>query len=124
MLRLAKGLHPGNDVLWVSDGLPALTNVRGTYDVVLLSAVWMHVPPSDRSAAFSRLTDLLAPHGRIYMTLRLGPGDVDRAIWSVNAAEISRLAAGRGLKVGDLGKQHDLLGRDDVTWQTLLVGRD
>jgi SAM-dependent methyltransferase len=124
MLRLAKGLHPGNDVLWMSDALPALTNVRSTYDVILLSAVWMHVPPSDRSAAFSRLTDLLAPHGRIYMTLRLGPGDVNRAIWSANAAEISRLAADRGLKVGDLGKQPDLLGRDDVTWQTLLVGRD
>lgn len=124
MLRLAKALHPGNDVLWVSDAMPALGKVEGTFDVVLLSAVWMHVPPADRAAAFSRIVDLTAPGGRIYMTLRLGPGDVDRAMWTVSAAEIERLATMRGVRVQDLGKQPDLLGRNDVTWQTLLLARD
>lgn len=123
MLRLAKALHPGNDVLWLSDALPTLGKVKGTYDVVLLSAVWMHVLPADRAAAFSRIADLMAPRGRIYMTLRLGPGDVDRAMWSVSADEIVRLASARGLVVTDLGKQPDLLGRDEVTWQTLVVAR-
>ena len=123
MLRLAKGLHPGNDVLWLSDAMPLLPRVNGTYDVVLLSAVWMHVPPGDRAAAFSRIADLTAPSGRIYMTLRLGPGDVDRAMWTVDASEVSRLAAARGMSVEDLGRQPDLLGRDDVSWQTLLVTR-
>lgn len=124
MLRLARALHPGNDILWLSDAMPSLARVRGTYDVVLLSAVWMHVPPADRAAALSRIVDLTAPRGRIYMTLRLGPGDVDRAMWSVSAAEVERLAATRGLRVRDLGKQPDLLGRNDVTWQTLLLVRD
>lgn len=124
MLRLARGLHPGNDVLWISDAMPALGKVKGTYDVIVLSAVWMHVPPSDRAAAFSRLFDLVAPRGRIYMTLRLGAGDVNRAMWTVSASEINRLASAQGLKVIDFGKQPDLLGRDDVTWQTLVVARD
>jgi SAM-dependent methyltransferase len=123
MLRLAKALHPDNDVLWLQDAMPALSKVSGTYDFVVLSAVWMHVPPASRAAAFSRLVDLTAPHGRIYMTLRLGAGDVDRAMWSVDANEIKGLAGARGLKVIDLGKQPDLLGRDGVTWQTLVVAR-
>lgn len=123
MLRLAKALHPGNDVAWLSDAMPALAKVKGTFDVVLLSAVWMHVPPAERSAAFSRIVDMTAPAGRIYMTLRLGPGDVDRAMWTVDAGEIARLAAARGMTVMDLGKQPDLLGRDDVSWQTLVVTR-
>jgi len=123
MLRLAKALHPGNDVLWMSDAMPGLGRVKGTFDVVLLSAVWMHVPPADRAAAFSRIADLTAPGGRIYMTLRLGPGDVDRAMWTVDAGEIARLATARGLAVTDLGKQPDLLGRGDVSWQTLVVTR-
>lgn len=123
MLRLAKGLHPGNDVRWLADSLPNLAEVSGTFDVVLLSAVWMHVPPADRRAAFSRIVDLTAPGGRIYMTLRLGPGDVDRAMWSVDADEIVRLATARGLKVSDLGRQPDLLGRHDVSWQTVVATR-
>ena len=124
MLRLARGLHPGNDVQWMSDAMPGLAKVKGTYDVVVLSAVWMHVPPADRVVAFNRLVGLLAPHGRIYITLRLGPGDLDRAMWSVSAAEVERLASARGLKVSDFGKQPDLLGRDDVSWQTLVLTRD
>lgn len=57
------------------------------------------------------------------MTLRLGSGDVERAMWTVNASELTRLTIVRGLKVTDLGKQPDLLGRDDVFWHTLAVAR-
>lgn len=123
MLRLARALHPGNDVRWLQDAMPQLGKVSGTYDVVLLSGVWMHVAPVDRPKALSRLVDLTAPGGRIYMTLRLGPGDVERAMWSVSAEEVARLAKARGLSVTDLGKQPDLLGRDDISWQTLVLRR-
>jgi SAM-dependent methyltransferase len=123
MLTLAKGLHPAANVHWLSDSMPRLEKVPGSFDIVLLSAVWMHVPPADRSAAFSRIMDLTAPGGRIYMTLRLGSGDVERAMWSVNANEIKRLAAKRRMTVTDLGTQPDLLRRDEVTWQTLVVRR-
>lgn len=124
MLRLAKALHPGQDVRWLQDAMPGLRKVGGTFDVLLLSAVWMHVPPAERPAAMSRLADLSAPKGRIYMTLRLGPGDVSRGMWSVTADEVKRLASTRGLVVKDLGRKPDLLGRDGVTWQTLLLTRD
>ncbi|MGC5796114.1 class I SAM-dependent methyltransferase [Sphingomonas sp. NFX23] len=123
MLRLAKALHPGSGVVWVSDALPTIRKVGGTYDVVLLSAVWMHVPPADRSAALSRIVDLTSPGGSVFVTLRLGPGSVDRAMWSVSAEELIRLAAARGMTTSDLGKRPDLLRRDGVSWQTVRLSR-
>lgn len=123
MLRLARALHPGSQVKWLSDAMPGLEKVEGTYDVILLSAVWMHVPPADRAAALSRVVDLTPPRGRVFVTLRLGQGDVDRGIWSVSAAELSGMAAARGLATTDLGRRPDMLGRNGVTWQTLLLTR-
>ncbi len=123
MLRLAKALHPGSGVFWVSDALPTLVKISATYDVVLLSAVWMHVPPADRPAALSRIVDLTSPGGSVFVTLRLGPGNVDRSMWSVNAEELIRLATARGMTTSDLGKRPDLLRRDGVSWQTVRLSR-
>lgn len=121
MLRLARSLHPDRDIAWVADGLPALGKTTGPYDLIVVSAVWMHLAPADRAKAFDRLTDLLAPGGRLYVTLRLGPAEPERAVWTINAKEIANLAADRGLHVKDWGKRPDLLGRDEVQWQTLLL---
>lgn len=121
MLRLARSLHPDLDVTWVADGLPALSRTTGPYDLIVASAVWMHVAPADRAKAFDRLADLLAPGGRLYVTLRLGLAEPERAVWTVNPKEIVNLAADRGLQVTDWGKRPDLLGRDEVQWQTLLL---
>lgn len=121
MLRLARSLHADRDVAWVADGLPTLSKTTGPYDLIVMSAVWMHVPPADRAKAFGRLTDLLAPGGRLYVTLRLGPAEPERAVWTVSAKEIGNLAADHVLKVEDWGKRPDLLGRDTVQWQTLLL---
>jgi SAM-dependent methyltransferase len=121
MLRLARALHAGNDVAWVADGMPGLSKATGQYDLIFLSAVWMHVPPADRDKAFDRLVTLLAPGGRLYFTLRLGPAEPERALWFNDAVEIYDLAAGHRLKVEDWGKRPDLLGREAVQWQTLLL---
>ena len=115
-----------NDVRWLQDGLPQRSKVTGTFDVVLLSAVWMHVSPADRPSSLARIVELTAPVGRIYMTLRFGPGDVERAMWPVSVEEVRRLGVQKGLVVADLGHQPDLLGRDELLGQKLVlqVGRD
>lgn len=123
MLRVAKALHANSDVAWVNDALPELKREKGKYDVILLSAVWMHVPPADRVQAFDRLANLLAPDGSLYMTLRLGPAEPARGIWRVDAEEIRTLAAAHRLQVEDLGRRPDLMGRDAVHWQALLLSQ-
>lgn len=124
MLKLAQSLHPTPQIVWLDDGLPGLSKVQGApFDVVLLSAVWMHIPPAERAAAFRRLAALTVSAGSLYISLRMGPGDPSRGIWPVDAEEVGRLATAQGLKVTNLGAQPDLLGRAEVSWQTLLVHR-
>lgn len=124
MLKLAQSLHGTAQVHWLQDALPALNSVKGKqFDVILVSAVWMHIPSEDRAQAFRRMAALTAPSGKIYISLRMGPGDPARGIWPVDAEEVSRLAAGVGFKLTSLGTQPDLLGRRDVSWQSLVVQR-
>ncbi|PBB14193.1 hypothetical protein CK231_10770 [Mesorhizobium loti] len=124
MLKLAQSLHGDPRITWLSDALPGLAKVQGqTFDIVLLSAVWMHIPPAERAQAFRQIVALMAPNGNIYISLRMGPGDPERGIWPVDADEVGRLATVNELKVTNLGAQPDLLGRAEVSWQTLLVSR-
>jgi SAM-dependent methyltransferase len=53
MLAHARKLHPSSRIHWVSDSLPDLANVRRlglSFNLILLSAVWMHIPPAAVSA--------------------------------------------------------------------------
>jgi SAM-dependent methyltransferase len=48
----ARALHPSPRIHWLSDSLPELAQVRRlglTFDFILLSAVWMHLPPAARA---------------------------------------------------------------------------
>ena len=124
MLKIAQSLHRNPQIEWLDDRLPELSKVQGPpFDLVLLSAVWMHIPPAERAAAFRRITALTAPQGSIYISLRMGLGDPARGIWSVDAEEVGRFATRLGLKMTNLGTQPDLLGRLEVSWQTLFVHR-
>ena len=54
-----KASLPG--VRWIDDSLPALSvasKLNLTFDLILVSAVWMHVAPGERSRAFRKLAKL------------------------------------------------------------------
>ena len=64
MLAEAQRLHPLPLIRWLSDSLPGLEKIFRlglSFDLILLSAVWMHVRPGDRSRAFRKLITLLKP---------------------------------------------------------------
>jgi SAM-dependent methyltransferase len=72
----AQRLHPSPSIRWITASLPSLDRVLRlglSFDLILLSAVWMHVPPTDRTRAFRNLVTLLKPGGCIAITLRHGP---------------------------------------------------
>ncbi len=52
-----------------------------TFDLIWLSAVWMHVPSTSRQRAFRKMVTLLRPGGRIMMSLRQGPPPDD--LWNL-----------------------------------------
>src|ERR1700744_4036309 len=56
-------------------------------DVILLSAVWQHLAPTDRPRAFRKLVTLLTSGGLLAITLRHGPAEPERSMHPVSRAE-------------------------------------
>jgi SAM-dependent methyltransferase len=121
----ARALHASTRIHWLSDSLPELAQVRRlglTFDFILLSAVWMHVPPASRARALRKLATLLAPNGRIAISLRLGEPDAARAMHPVSLAELTALAQQFGLRLLHANDSEDRLGRTGVSWSTAVLG--
>lgn len=124
MREVAGSLHPSSRIRWFDDQLPALENVFRTgltFDLIWLSAVWMHVPPTSRQRAFRKLVTLLRPGGRIMVSLRQGPPPDDREMYATHADEVEKLARCHGLAVVRVTRANDRLGREGVTWQTAFL---
>ena len=120
--EVAERLHPGSGVRWRAGALPDLAGVQGPYDVVLLSAVWMHLPPEERPRAMCRLAGLLAPGGLLLITLRRGAPPADRRMFDIAPEEVAGQGAEAGLRplrIVDEGA--DKLGRDAVRWNSVAL---
>lgn len=119
---VAQRLHPSGNVRWVEDGLPELSRIDGPFDVVLLSAVWMHLPSAARGRAMERLAALLAPAGLLVISLRRGDPPTDRVMFDVPAEEVVRGGERAGLRLVRLVEDGaDRLGRAGVRWQTVAL---
>jgi SAM-dependent methyltransferase len=115
----ATRLHPGPRIRWLNDRLPDLAatlRLGLAFDLVLLSAVWMHLAPDDRPRALRKLVALLKPGGLLVMTLRHGPAAPERGMHPVTLAELEQLARDHGLVLVRTGEASDAQGRADITW--------
>jgi SAM-dependent methyltransferase len=68
--------RPNPNFRWMEDELPSLQKISRlgiSFDLVLLSAVWMHVKPADCNRAFRKVIQLLKPGGALVMTFRQSP---------------------------------------------------
>jgi SAM-dependent methyltransferase len=125
MRKQGRVLHPSPRIHWLSDTLPELAQVRRlglTFDLILLSAVWMHVPPASRARALRKLATMLSPSGRIAISLRLGEPDRERAMYEVSLQELSSLSQQFGLRLVRASESADRLGRAGVSWSTAVLG--
>jgi len=112
------------EVTWLDDVLPELkkvTDLGMRFDLILVSAVWMHLAISKRKRAFRKLANLLAANGKLVISLRHGDFDDGRTTHGVSVEELEKLATEHALHVcykSELSK--DAMGRDDVQWQTIV----
>jgi SAM-dependent methyltransferase len=125
MRSAGQRLHSSEAIRWIDDRLPALnaTHALGlSFNLVLLSAVWQHVPPGDRRRAFRKLVTLLKPGGLLVVTLRLGPAPADRPMHEVSLGEMELFAREHGLLVVRVEKQTGSNPcRPGVDWITIAM---
>lgn len=124
MRKEGQARHPDSRIRWISDRLPGLEQTLRlglSFDFILLSAVWMHVPPTDRSRAFRKLIMLLKPGGLLAITLRNGVAEPDRGMHPVSRDELEGLARAHGAFLDQVVSSPDKLGRDDISWTQILI---
>lgn len=116
--------HEGKAVEWIDDQLPALPELcsrEGRFDLILLTAVWMHLDEAERQSGMAALEGLLAAGGRLSLSLRHGPVPPDRRMFDVPAEETIALASSFGLRLVHSVEREDMLGRADVRWSFVVV---
>jgi len=125
----AIALHPTPAIEWIDDSLPALRRVlaqRRRFDLVMLTAVWMHLDAEERRVAMANVVALVAPLGMLVMTLRHGPAPSGRIMFAVSAEETIALAAthGLGLVLNVHAESSQAANRDaGVSWTQLAFRR-
>jgi len=121
-----KGIElTGDKVTWKSDALPELPSLNeNTYDVILISAVWMHLTKEKQSQSLKRLNTLLNDNGILVITLRHGDFDDGRAAFDVSATRLTSDAKRLGLSLMHSDNDTDQLNRPDVFWETLVFTRN
>ena len=88
-------LHPSPMIEWLDDSLPDLVGVRARkeeFDLVMLTAVWMHLDEVQRELAMPNVSALARDGGIVIMSLRHGPVPPGRRMFEVSAEETIELA--------------------------------
>ncbi len=87
--------HPSPNIVWIDDALPQLVSLNdqaACFDLILLTAVWMHLDDAERCQGMAVLSRLLRPGGLLTMSLRHGPVPTGRVMYAVSADETLSLA--------------------------------
>lgn len=120
----AASQHDHPRIHWIDDRLPGLDHIGRSataWDLIWLSAVWMHIRPADRARAFRKLANRLRPGGRMIITLRHGDFDDGRRAHAVTSDEVIRLARDHSLICPLIEKTADAGRRPGVTWETVVL---
>jgi len=128
MLKIGRTTTQNQNVHWLQDALPSLdktTKLEISFDLILLSAVWMHILPSNRARSMRKLANLLKPGGKIVISLKFGmtKGEQqERSMYDVSVEELERLAQNLGLITQlESATSTDKLDREGIYWQTVVL---
>jgi SAM-dependent methyltransferase len=91
----AMALHPSPRIEWLNDSLPDLSLLLArdeSFDLVMLTAVWMHFDEQQRQRAMPKLASLLRAGGVMIMKVRHGPVPQGRRMFEIPAQETIELA--------------------------------
>jgi SAM-dependent methyltransferase len=121
----AMARHASPHIEWLNDSLPDLA-ILGTrnekFDLVMLTAVWMHLDELQRRRGMPVVASMVRDGGAMIMSLRHGPVPQGRRMFEVSAEETIGFAREQGLEPvlnlahASIQPQNRLAG---VTWTRL-----
>lgn len=124
MLAMAQKYKKHPRVRYVQDVMPEIPkvmetarNTHETFDVFVLSAVWMHLQPDERAVMMDNIARLAKSRALVYISLRHGPAPADRPMFENSAAEIKELGRRHGAQLQVVGADRDRQGRSGVKWE-------
>ncbi|XBQ15517.1 MAG: class I SAM-dependent methyltransferase [Oceanicaulis sp.] len=95
----AEAAHRSDAIRWIDGGLPDLAGLdAGTYQLAVCFAVLAHLDADARTASLARIGGLLAPGGRLVVSLRIGDGPKGRRHYPIDAEDFAAAAAEAGLE--------------------------
>jgi len=120
--------HKDVEIEWFDDKLPSLTLVMPsarTFDLILLSGVWMHLDEEQRAEGMLNLSRLTHSGSQIVMSLRHGPVPVGRVMFEVSEHETTQLAREYGFSTlfSETSESIQEQNRKQGVWWTKLVFR-
>ena len=125
--ELGIGAHSSPRIEWINDSLPHLRRLHDRsdeFDIVMLTAVWMHLDEVSRATAMPHVARLLRRGGIASITLRHGSKPAGRGMYDVTGKETIRLAGESGLTLMlDLYDQPSASPQPGVTWTKLVFGK-
>lgn len=122
MLTLAQKKNNHKNITWINDCLPNLFALNNnTYDFILMSAVWMHIPPDERETSIKRISDLLKTGKHLAVTLRIGTPDTKRIMYPISIQELLKQSNIFNLKPIYISREtKDSLCRKEIIWKKIV----
>ena len=123
LLQEARSNYSSADINWIQDSLPYLKKIKDSnqlFDIIWLSAVWMHVPLLERDETFKNLQCLLKNEGLLFISLRIGSDEDDRNLYPVSSSEILFLSKKYEMDEILVSDSTDLFERTGVIWKKYL----
>lgn len=119
-------LHPSPAITWIDNSLPELAALEAhaeAFDLVMMTAVFMHLDAGQRALAMPRIVRLMAPGGLLALSLRHGPIPEGRRMFDIGAEEMTALAQAHGLRRLHHAERPSMSKAPDVSWTILAFSR-
>lgn len=126
-----KALENGmpSNVVYVDSCLPQLHGLDvfvERFDLVLCSAVWMHLDTRERQIALRKIFNLLKDNSnaRAIITFKVAPEEPGRGMHVLNADVITQEFESFPFKYVSTTLNQDLMNRADTRWYTTVLYKD
>jgi SAM-dependent methyltransferase len=112
-LREFSQTNSPDHITWLNDTLPNLYLViNQSFDLILISAVWMHLDQKEQVRAYQRVSKILSKNGLLVITWRNPAGDTHRHFESVDETI---------LRDATIITSNDKGGRHEVKWKSAII---